>query len=550
MRILLIGLRPVDNSHNTLALGYLKAYADKFLAGNADIRIFDVAFGGIHRLPLLKPSDALRSVFGMHRAPLLKLIDSFRPDLIGFSCFFWNIEEIASLCALIRRKSRATIVLGGPEMKGDAAKALKLTGADVAVIGEGEATFLELLERFRSNASLSGLAGALVRTKSGFVRGPEREFIANLDDIPSPYLAGIYDEVPCKTFVLETMRGCRGDCAFCAWSNKKSKLRFFSLDRIRQELDWLKKHAYKADVEVVDVIDSDSFDNKSRALALLKYFRKMSEESKCRCWFQTRLTNLDTTLMRAANSPLLVIGGGVDTINPKALSLANRPDATKTIEKRIIQFRGSAPRASLIIQMLYPMPGDTFSDLCDMLDWAWRQDVTGIVFSRIVILSGSRYEADAKELGIKYQGRSPSIVISTAQCTARQIRLVTRLLFFIYICRTIPLISDKFKAMAQNIFGNSHTRAMRDLYVFLPAKGRKIMETALADWLERIQRSGNFSLQTNNAPNCLSVKDKQQLANTMGQAMVLYLKSKEGSSASGISRRIGADGKTARKCGG
>jgi len=66
MRILLIGLQPEGNSHNTLAIGYLKTYADKNLAGKADIRLFDAELDG------------------GHRAPLLKLVGSFQPDIIGF----------------------------------------------------------------------------------------------------------------------------------------------------------------------------------------------------------------------------------------------------------------------------------------------------------------------------------------------------------------------------------------------------------------------------------------------------------------------------------
>ena len=46
---------------------------------------------------------------------------SKKPDVIGFSCYIWNIEETIKVIQLIKKiDPRIMIVLGGPEVSYDA----------------------------------------------------------------------------------------------------------------------------------------------------------------------------------------------------------------------------------------------------------------------------------------------------------------------------------------------------------------------------------------------------------------------------------------------
>ena len=64
-----------------------------------------------------------------------------------------------------------------------------------------------------------------------------------LDQIPSPYLMGSMD----KFFdneelapMIETVRGCPYACTFCCWGDPSvNKLRQFSVDRVKAEIDYI-----------------------------------------------------------------------------------------------------------------------------------------------------------------------------------------------------------------------------------------------------------------------------------------------------------------------
>jgi radical SAM family protein len=65
--------------------------------------------------------------------------------------------------------------------------------------------------------------------------------LANLDDIPSPYLTGCFDAESHPISIFETNRGCPYKCTFCTWGGDTLKVTKFSLDRVKEELLWLVK---------------------------------------------------------------------------------------------------------------------------------------------------------------------------------------------------------------------------------------------------------------------------------------------------------------------
>jgi radical SAM superfamily enzyme YgiQ (UPF0313 family) len=120
---------------------------------------------------------------------------------------------------------------------------------DVAVRGEGEDAFREILERLIDGQNLENLTSVTWRTRDGEIRGDadERPFERNLDLYPSPYLEGLYNELmksrPDLIFqaIIETNRGCPLHCTFCYWGKGglSRKYRYHGLDRIFAEIDWL-----------------------------------------------------------------------------------------------------------------------------------------------------------------------------------------------------------------------------------------------------------------------------------------------------------------------
>ena len=92
------------------------------------------------------------------------------------------------------------------------------------------------------STSLRDVPGLTFRALAAESSAPDdRDRIADLDTIPSPYLIGLFDAFGAAQSgaIIETNRGCPYGCTFCDWGSATlSRIRKFSLDRVFAELEW------------------------------------------------------------------------------------------------------------------------------------------------------------------------------------------------------------------------------------------------------------------------------------------------------------------------
>jgi radical SAM superfamily enzyme YgiQ (UPF0313 family) len=235
LQVLLIQL-PVPNNPDTnvaLAAGYLKAYAQsRGLLERAEIEILPRALAD-------HAGDAM----------LVEAIAARRPDVLGISLYTWNSERSLGIAERVKaRLPGLLVVVGGPEVQRDNDWVLRHPAVDMAVIGEGEQTFAELLLALeRSNLRTferSTIPGLAFRNAAGEIMfTPERVALADLAPVPSPYLLGYLE--PSPIMMIEISRWCPYSCGFCLYGrNMGTKLgnRYFPLERILAELEWGRAH--------------------------------------------------------------------------------------------------------------------------------------------------------------------------------------------------------------------------------------------------------------------------------------------------------------------
>jgi radical SAM superfamily enzyme YgiQ (UPF0313 family) len=107
---------------------------------------------------------------------------------------------------------------------------------DIAVLGEGEQTFLEIIEYLQSQGltlnqeKLSKIIGIIFWKNGTIVNTGIREPITPLDSLPHPHrLTG-------ETQYIFTARGCPYKCTFCSSTAFWGKLRFFSAEYVVEEI--------------------------------------------------------------------------------------------------------------------------------------------------------------------------------------------------------------------------------------------------------------------------------------------------------------------------
>ena len=154
-------------------------------------------------------------------------------DVIFASMYVWNTQYTYRLLSRIKQNNPDVIIVcGGPQIPWrDKNFFLEHPYIDTVVINEGEQAALHVLR--------SILAGDSLPKTLQFDR------LKELDELPSPYLTGVFDgliaEHPDIEWVptLETDRGCPFKCTFCDWGSATgSKMYKLNIDRIRSEINW------------------------------------------------------------------------------------------------------------------------------------------------------------------------------------------------------------------------------------------------------------------------------------------------------------------------
>ena len=170
-------------------------------------------------------------------------------DVVAFSTYVWNHRYNYKLARRIKTLNpNCLIVFGGPEPAiEDPELFVKEPFMDLVIKMEGEMTFRHILEDHGSD--YTHIPGLLINSPSGLINTGDPKRINDLDDVPSPYLTGIFDRVMAENpeviwnATLETNRGCPYQCTFCDWGSLTyNKVKKFELQRVYDELDWIGEH--------------------------------------------------------------------------------------------------------------------------------------------------------------------------------------------------------------------------------------------------------------------------------------------------------------------
>ncbi|WP_417897154.1 B12-binding domain-containing radical SAM protein [Bacillus haimaensis] len=247
--------------HTNLAIRYLKAYAE--------------------------PEYTVDLVEYTIKDPVMNIVSDLiqkKPDVIGFSCYIWNIEETIKVMSMLKKVNpELIIVLGGPEVTYDVSYWLdRLSDADFIVIGEGEITFKQLLEQLNGDKNFSSISGLAYRKDEEKNISPQRNKV-DLKELPSPYrFKEDLSQLGKRVTYFETSRGCPFSCQFCL-SSIEVGVRYFDREKVKDDIRFLMDNGAKT-IKFVD----RTF-NISRSYAM-EMFRFLIDEHKPGTVFQFEIT--------------------------------------------------------------------------------------------------------------------------------------------------------------------------------------------------------------------------------------------------------------------
>ncbi len=170
-------------------------------------------------------------IVGMPSDRIKQQIQECKPDIVGiagpFTCQIEHALKISSLAKDV--DSSILTVVGGPHVTVMPKEFLDVAkNVDIAVMGEGEYSMLEIAKHFEGKKQLQDILGIAYRQNGEVIVNSPRPFITDLDELPYP----AYDHVNMEQYLspkkigyrsfrnraisMITSRGCPYNCCFCS----------------------------------------------------------------------------------------------------------------------------------------------------------------------------------------------------------------------------------------------------------------------------------------------------------------------------------------------
>lgn len=297
MKILLVQIINPDRTQDAIiptGLGYIAAYLRQEMDG-VEIRI--------------------------EQHNLEQVVKTFQPDLIGISSVTQNYERAKQFSAWCKTyDEKIPTVIGGHHIS--ALPGSMSADMDLAVIGEGEITMLEICKTIqRSGMDFSALRkidGIAYKDESGILhRADPRTLITDLDVLPFP-ARDLMRIVPGEAVGIMSSRGCPYHCTFCASRSFWGSVRFHSAEYVVREVKIVLEQLSPRHIYFWDDLFAAQRNRFKRIVSLLK---ESGIPDRVRFSLNCRANLVDRELIRFMNEMnVFEVSLGLESFSPDVLS--------------------------------------------------------------------------------------------------------------------------------------------------------------------------------------------------------------------------------------
>jgi len=362
---------------------------------------------------------------------LLARLFAARADVVLFSCYIWNTELTLKLASDLKQLSPlTTIVLGGPEVSFGSFELMAQNRAvDCIVRGEGEEICRELLQSLRDGERLEEIADLTYREGEEIVANPEREALAELNRIPSPFAAGLVD-LSKPLVYWESSRGCPFSCAFCM-SSIDSGVRSFSMERIRDDLALLMREG----VQTVKLVDRTFNYDARRANEIWRFILAENRTSKFHFEIAAELLTDDNLALLAEVPPgLFRFEIGVQSVEEQTLASVARKSSLEKLFKNVRRLKEETA-VTVHLDLVAGLPGETLEGFLGSLQGLFTLNADHVQVEALKVMKGTPMRGIARKEHYAYQESAPYKVLRTPWLSfaeIRRIESISRLLELVY----------------------------------------------------------------------------------------------------------------------
>lgn len=334
---------------------------------------------------------------------VIKQIYKRQPDIIGFSCYIWNIEYIKTIIPTLKKiLPHVKIVLGGPEVSFNCEELLNELPVDLIMEGEGEITW----KLYLAGTPLCDIPAIVYKNANKIVKNPRTKAM-NLAELPFVYQD--LDPFVNKIIYYESSRGCPFNCSYCISGIDKG-VRYLPLERVLQNLEYFLTKKIKQ----VKFVDRTFNANFKFALEVWKYIIKY-DNGITNFHFELAaelITKEMLYVLQSARAGLIQFEIGVQTTNADALVAINRPMPFAKLGK-IVQNLKQLENIHLHLDLIVGLPHEDYHSFRKSFNDVISLRPEQLQLGFLKVLKGSQMEQDADKYGIVYKDYPPYEVLST-----------------------------------------------------------------------------------------------------------------------------------------
>jgi anaerobic magnesium-protoporphyrin IX monomethyl ester cyclase len=260
-------------------------------------------------------------------------------DIVGVTATTLLYKSAMKLITIAKEvQPQAVTILGGSHGTFWDENAFKeYPSLDIVVRGEGEETFIDLLEKLQAQSSLSSVSGITYRDNGEIVRNKDRLYLQDLDALPFP----AHHLLPLEKlkhngkiiFPLVSSRGCVYWCDFC--STVRMFGRGYRMRSPKNVVDEMQLIHDKYRVDQVTFYDDAFSVDRNRVLKICEELHARKLQMKWDCG--TRVDMVDKELLQTMrNAGCFAVWLGVESGSEAILGAMNkriRIDQTRSAYK-------------------------------------------------------------------------------------------------------------------------------------------------------------------------------------------------------------------------
>lgn len=404
MRILLVALN-AKYVHTNLALRYLR---EGIRSDFPDVSLMEFSI-----------NDHIDRIAGE--------IYQAKADVVGFSCYIWNLRETIAVIRSLRPVcAKVKFVIGGPEVSFESQEFLTLhPEVDAIVRGEGEQTFLNLLKAWQEGRDLAGVPGIAWRDTGKPMVNPNCSIPLDLNDLPFPYLEK--EDFTGRLVYLETTRGCPFNCQYCLSSTYRG-VQFLEPERFRQGFRKLLENGAR----VIKFVDRTFNADKQHAQHILDIVRAESEKHsefksiRVHCEMAGDLLDKDwLKYLKDYPRGLIQLEIGVQSTYPPTLKAVSRPQSFATWKKHlpVIQSAG----IPLHLDLIAGLPLEDWSNFRVSFNDVYSVKPDMLQLGFLKVLKGSGLRLKSRQYGLLFTPDPPYTILETSVLSHDEVLRLHRL---------------------------------------------------------------------------------------------------------------------------